>query len=309
MKKNTLKSVFAALAVSAIAVSATSVAASASDYADQIKTGKGNKEVAYDGSAYTTTLDTTNATQAQIIIEKKELEYSASLAGSQQDVKIAVSGANKKYASVQLHFLYDTRLTAVQDEDEAWVTYDGKLGSENRKLGDGELFIAHDGSSDKGTDGDAVWTLHFTLPSDVKAGDLYPIGIEYRSSAVTEDCFTNADDDNDGKLMQAYVFTKGITNGYIKIGSGTTTSTTTTTTTTTTPTTTTTTSTSSTTSTTSTSGADTTTTTTGTGSTTAASSTTTQNDAPPTGVAGVGVAAAGLAVAIGTAFVLRKKED
>ncbi|MBP3268899.1 MAG: NPXTG-anchored protein, partial [Ruminococcus sp.] len=28
-----------------------------------------------------------------------------------------------------------------------------------------------------------------------------------------------------------------------------------------------------------------------------------------TGVAGVGVAAAGLAIAVGTAFVLRKKED
>lgn len=37
--------------------------------------------------------------------------------------------------------------------------------------------------------------------------------------------------------------------------------------------------------------------------------TTKKNDAPKTGVAGVGVAVAGLAVAIGTAFVLRKKED
>lgn len=34
-----------------------------------------------------------------------------------------------------------------------------------------------------------------------------------------------------------------------------------------------------------------------------------KNDSPKTGVAGVGVAVAGLAVALGTAFVLRKKED
>nr|MCR5730300.1 NPXTG-anchored protein [Ruminococcus sp.] len=32
-------------------------------------------------------------------------------------------------------------------------------------------------------------------------------------------------------------------------------------------------------------------------------------DSPVTGVAGVGVAAAGLAIAVGTAFALRKKED
>ncbi|MDE7226370.1 MAG: NPXTG-anchored protein, partial [Ruminococcus sp.] len=42
---------------------------------------------------------------------------------------------------------------------------------------------------------------------------------------------------------------------------------------------------------------------------TAGTTTTKKADAPKTGVAGVGVAVAGLAVAIGTAFVLRKKED
>ena len=71
MKKTNLKSLFAALAVSAVAVSATSVAASASDYSKSITDAHNNAEVAYDGSAYVTTLDpSTAATKAQIIIDK-----------------------------------------------------------------------------------------------------------------------------------------------------------------------------------------------------------------------------------------------
>ena len=44
-------------------------------------------------------------------------------------------------------------------------------------------------------------------------------------------------------------------------------------------------------------------------SSTKSATTTKAADAPKTGVAGCGVAVAGLAVALGTAFVLRKKED
>ena len=288
MKKNTLKSVFAALAVSAVAVSATSAVAFASDYSDAIKTS--GKEVAYDGSAYTTDKDTTNATQAKISIEKKEITVDE--AKNNQTLNVSVSGADKKYASVGLHFIYDTRLKVVANGDGEVVTYNGKLGYEQRDLGNGELFVAHDGSSDKGTDGEDVWQITFQLPADVKGGEVFPVGIEYRTAANTEDCFTNALDDENGKLMQAYVFTKGITNGYIKVAAPVTETTTTTTETTSTETTTT---------------EETTTTTSE--STTSTTTTTTQNDAPPTGVAGVGVAAAGLAVAIGTAFALRKRED
>lgn len=131
--------------------------------------------------------------------------------------------------------------------------------------------------------------------------------------------------------------------GYIAVEAGettitTTTTTTTTSTTTTTTTTSTTTSTSTSTTTTSTGSGTTTTTSTGSGTTTTTTSTgsgvtstttkpvttkatttakpgttTTKKsgttESPKTGVAGVGVAAAGLVVALGTAFVLRKKED
>ena len=105
MKKNNLKSVFAALAVSAIAVSATAVTASASNYSDSIKKGD-NKEVAYDGSAYVTTLNPDDAaTKAEIIIDKVVVKYDAAKTpGSEQVVNVAVKNADKKYNSPYYHY-------------------------------------------------------------------------------------------------------------------------------------------------------------------------------------------------------------
>ena len=319
MKKNNLKKVFAALAVSAVAVSTTSVAASASEYTDAIRTGQANEEVPYDAASYTTSDQYMSPEGATITpsvkIQKVEVKE-AEAPGKTVTVDFTVSGADEKYASIGMHFVYDERLTLKnitqptakgQDDDgnpintgSSGLSFEKNLMNEDGKKG--MAFFATAGSANKGKDG-VLATARFTLPENAAAGDLYPIGVEFSSNATSVDGFADVPRTDAGNLMQAYVFTSGIENGYIKVvgeepesesesesdtqedtqadtqedtqadtqgetESGTQ------------------------------AGTD------ATGSTTAPTT-----DAPPTGVAGVGVAVAGLAVAVGTAFVLRKKED
>ncbi len=323
MRKNNLKKVFAALAMSAVAVSATSVAASASDYTDAIRTGQANEAVEYNASAYKASSAYQSADGATITptisIDKVEVKEDGA-AGSTVPVKFKVSGASGKYASVGVHFVYDQRLTIgnitqpksiVNDEtgDETYVGSSG-LSLSQSKIEPGLAFFAFMGSDNNGQDGELV-TVRFTLPEDAKGGDLYPIGVEFMSNATAEDGFGDVPRTDAGKLMQAYVFTQGIENGYISVvgeepsseeesseasSEEDTTAEDTTAEDNTDAT-----------NAEETTGAQTT----AAGSTTGAAATTTQKaeDSVPTGVAGVGVAVAGLAVAVGTAFVLRKKED
>ena len=335
MRKNNLKKVFAALAMSAVAVSATSVAASASDYTDSIRTGnkalaeagEDQKAVEYNASAYKASSAYQSPDGATITptisIDKVEVKADGA-AGSTVPVKFKVSGANGKYASVGIHFVYDERLTignitqpkSIVNDDTGEETFVGSSGLTLSKspINDGLAFFAFMGDDNNGQDGELV-TVRFTLPADAKGGDLYPIGVEFMSNDTAEDGFGDVPRTDAGKLMQAYVFTQGIENGYISVlkdeepsteedsSEPETESDTTAEDTTAEE---------------DTAAEDTTAaegteadTTGAAGSTTGSAATTTQKaeDSVPTGVAGVGVAVAGLAVAVGTAFVLRKKED
>ena len=335
MKKNNLKKVFAALAVSAVAVSATSVAASASEYTDAIRTGQANEEVPYDAASYTTSDQYMSPEGATITpsvkIQKVEVKE-AEAPGKTVTVDFTVSGADEKYASIGMHFVYDERLTlknitqptAKGQDDEgnpintgsSGLSFQKNLMNEDGKKG--MAFFATAGTANKGKDG-VLATVRFTLPENAAAGDLYPIGVEFSSNATSVDGFADVPRTDAGNLMQAYVFTSGIENGYIKVVGEEPESE-------------------------SESESDTQEDTqentqedtqadtqedtqadtqedtqadtqgeteSGTQAGTDASGSTTAptTDAPPTGVAGVGVAVAGLAVAVGTAFVLRKKED
>ena len=306
MKKNTLKRAFAALAVSAVAASASAVSAIAAGPA-------AGQEYNLNG------LDPSKAaTKPTISITQEKISLSEAKANPVRTMEITVSGADRKYAPTGLHIQYDERLTGVKDEDGDYATLGAagsKLSQEQQADGTHGFFVATAASTDIGKDG-VLWTFKLQLPSDVKEGDKFPVEIAYRSKPTAEDLFTNGDKDTEGQLMQAWVFTQGIEQGYIEIEAPTTTSTsttTTTTTTTTTSTTTTTTSGSSTTTSTTTKAAGSSTTkkaaTTTKKATTTAKATTKKNDSPKTGVAGAGVAVAGLAIAVGTAFALRKKED
>ena len=297
MKKNMMKSAFAALALSAVAVSATSV------------------------SAFAVTGYTSNGTGANsevkptVTISHETISLDEAKANPKRTVKISVSGAAGKYAPTGLHIDYDQRLTLKNNDDGDPATLQQSALKISECVTDGThgLFLTTGAKSDAGKDGD-LWTFDVELPSDVKAGDKFPITFWYKA----KDLFTNVSDDANGKAMQDYVFTSGLVDGYIEIEAPIPTTTTTTSTTTTTTTTTTTSTTTT-----------TTTTTTGTGTTPAVSSTAAasgktpasttkkaaakttakKGDSPKTGVAGAGVAVAGLAVAVATAFALRKKED
>jgi hypothetical protein len=344
MKKSTLKRAFSAVAASALALTVSSVSAFAAI------TDKGSaytKEPA-DGSSA--------ASKPAIEVTKKVFNGASEAAGQTVTVTLKVTGDNVdgKYCTTGFHVQWDDRLTVVPSRtgnyakvasgDDAAIT---ELPPEQQQNGTNGVFLCTMGKSDAGYTG-PMWTIDLQVPADAKDGDVYPIDVYYDAAGQggRADLFTNNADDNDGKLMQAYFFTKGINSaqnpstdpllanatfadGYIAIeGPVETTTTTTEATTTTTTEATTTTTTSATTTTTS---ATTTTTTEATTTTTAAtttsgtgssSSTTAQtttkksgdtgnktSDSPKTGVTGVGVAVAGLAVAVGTAFALKKKED
>lgn len=345
--KNTLKRTFAVLGATALTASMASMTAFAAstpmaNYCDK----QDNAEVKYDGSYWkqptawnVAAIDPSsyNGSGAEVVIDKVEVDEKDA-PNSIQTVNIVYNGPEQTVSTVAFHILWDTRMEVqevrgnqVQDAKDALEGFSTVV----TKIEPGLVSVASAAGGNNLYAGD-MYTMQFKLPADAKAGDVYPVGIRYQYDGKTGDLFYDADQTQAGKLHMAYVFTQGIENGYVKVKgvptTTTTTTTTSTTTTTTTSSTTTTTSTSpvTTTTTSNVGGSDTTTTTSTTGkagsatttksgsatttkkpatTTKKAATTTKKADAPKTGVAGVGVAAAGLAIAVGTAFALRKKED
>ncbi|MBP7186732.1 MAG: NPXTG-anchored protein [Ruminococcus sp.] len=352
MKKNTFKKAISAVAVSALALTASSVSAFAAITDKGVEYGLDPK----DGSAA--------AVKPHAVVTKEVLKADEA-ANKIVKVTIDIEGAEgtdvkKGYCTTGFHVYWDDRLTVVPDEDLEINAVSGNaitsLGKAVENNGANGLMLATDGSADLGLKG-TMWTIQLKVPADAKAGDVYPIDIAYQWDPSKGDLFTDNKDSAQGKLMQAYFFTKGINSatnpsddpylvsagatfadGYIAVeGPEETTTTTTSTaapgTTTTAPASSTSTAAPGTTTTapassTSTAAPGTTTTAPASSTSTAAASSTgadssstaktttgksgsdnKKSDSPKTGVTGVGVAAAGLAVAIGTAFALKKKED
>ena len=332
MNKNSLKKAMSALAVAAVAASASSVAALAADYPDGQKTDLTN---------YGTAANATVKPVLTISVDGKgnEVVYddAADIAGKTITCSLDVSGAAGKYASTGLHVFFDSRLELVPNSKGAVATKGAAIedimpskpkADPTAPEGFSGFFVATAGEADDGQDG-TMWTFDLKVPADAKKGDVFPIDIIYRNESA-EDIFINKAVDETGCNMQAYTFVSGIYNSarpfaassanvakvaalanidttmdaYIAIADEVATepsSEAPATTSSEAPATT-------------TAKAGSTTakagsTTTKAGSTTTKASTTAKADAPKTGVAGCGVAVAGLAVALGTAFVLRKKED
>ena len=344
MKKNTLKKVFSALSLTAVAASAVSFNTFAA------------------GLTYSGTGDAAAATVTPTLTVTKTV-VAKDMAGKDVTVNIDVAGANGKYCNTGIRLYYSNRLTIKEDGLGFKEIEDGpavkRLGVKTNKIdesvsesGFNSWFFTTGGEGDFGMDG-TMWSVTFTIPSDAQEGEVFPLDIVYQISDNAVDCFYDYGSTTEGWNMEAYLFTKGIYcngnagfaaepdhivacpalatidktyDGYIAIEGAAAPEETTTTTAATTTTEATTTVATANTTTTAAPGTTTTTpgsttakpgsttkpgTTTKPGSTTKPGTTTTgkKDSSPKTGVAGVGVAAAGLAVAIGTAFVLRKKED
>ena len=137
-----------------------------------------------------------------------------------QKIELSVEGADKKYAPTGLHIKWDERLTLVFQDDEAAqrgeVIKDESgwnveiLPYDNDKA----MFLTTAGKNNSGTDG-VLWEFLLQVPEDAQVGDKYPIEIEYQSRLLADDLFNNEDKDEEGNLMQAWVFTQGIQHGFI----------------------------------------------------------------------------------------------
>lgn len=162
------------------------------------------------------------ATKPTLSLTQETITLVEAKANPTRKIVLSVSGADKKYARTGLHIEFDSRLKLMKDEDG----YSATPSEDNKRLSrdvmdDGYhgCFVMSSASTDAGRDG-ALWEFQVMLPSDVKEGDEFPVEIVYKPTQAVQDMFTNADQDAEGSLMEAYVFTKGIEQGYIRIADG-----------------------------------------------------------------------------------------
>jgi hypothetical protein len=151
-------------------------------------------------------------------LSRLELTLEEAEAEPVRTIDMTIKGANNKYAPTAIHINYDERLSLVMDGD--FFAERGKaiakLDDVQFESGPHSFCLVTAGSSDCGKDG-VMWSFTFRLPDDVKEGDVFPVCIEYQQKELTNDLFTNINNDRTGQLMEAWIFTNGIQHGYIKI--------------------------------------------------------------------------------------------
>lgn len=176
-----------------------------------------NAEVPYDNSSFVNSSAYVDPSTSEIkpTLKIDKLEVPASAAGTKQRVALTISGADNKYCTTFLHVNYDNRLDVSDSKSVSFGTAVSKL-SKSHDVSSDCIFLCTDGSEDNGKDGEYAY-IDFTIPADAAPGDLYPIGIEYYNGSTSNDEFTDSFDSPEGQLMQSYLFTNGIENGYIKI--------------------------------------------------------------------------------------------
>lgn len=297
MRKNTLKKVFASLTLSAVAaVSVSAVTASAAEWGSAVTDknfGVSADEIAAVEPKITLTIDT------------KQIKAS----DQDQEVTLNFSSDSGSWFGLGIHIVYDNALTlskstwgqGILNTDLDVAKSKSEFDFTKLPVGKKGILYAASASADFGADGTGViGSLTFTVPANTEPG-FYPVNFYIHND---EDEFQNdAGNTSGSKALQAWTFNNGLVDGGIEIVAPETTTTPAETTTTAPETTTTTAAPVVTT----TKGA--TTTKAATTTKKAATTTAAKKDSPKTGVAGVGVAAAGLVAAASAAFVLRKKED
>lgn len=138
---------------------------------------------------------------------------------SVQTITVSIKGADGKYSSSGFHVYFDKRLTLIPNEWGGAATKGAAISDLNTESYSKNncIFLATAGTKGLGKDG-VMWKFDVKLPENASNGDVYPITVVYEKGKVTEDVFINDANDKDSRLMQAWIFTKGIENGYIKVG-------------------------------------------------------------------------------------------
>ena len=147
----------------------------------------------------------------------------------EKEIELTISGADGKYASTGLHIRFDDRLQLIPVDDEDYadngpaikkLSYKQELDYVDENGAPHGLFLTTScGNGNGGKDG-VMWKFRVKVPENAKVGDKYPIEVFFwvdKSNSLRHDIFTNFADDKDGKNMEAWIFTKGIEQGYIEI--------------------------------------------------------------------------------------------
>ena len=139
--------------------------------------------------------------------------------GKVQRIYFSITGATEPVSHIKFHIFYDTRLTVKENSNGEVITtgkalQDFTTGSS--MVEEGQLvFYAY--SDDTMLNNGSIFTIDFIVPENAEQGEVYPFGISYVYDGIAYDTFLNSEQNDAGKLQMAYVFTKGIFNGYIKI--------------------------------------------------------------------------------------------
>lgn len=129
-------------------------------------------------------------------------------------VTVSIKGADNAYANVGFTVKFDERLTLVQKAGRialagpAWE-YGQPIFVPDTEHGFRAILTS---SGNTGQDG-VMFKFQVQLPDDANVGNgKYPIEIYYNKDT---DLFSNAEMDADSQLMEAWLFTQGIEQGYI----------------------------------------------------------------------------------------------
>lgn len=184
-----------------------------------------NKEVKYDPSPWKQSKNWIDPKGynggIMVYIDKIGLEPKYAR-GKVQLVYISVANEDVPVNMMKFHIFYDTRLT-VKKNSKGEAVAPGKGISENpftsgsAMIKEGELAFYAYSNKDISLDKRCIFTIDFIVPENAKSGDLYPIGLAYVDDGIAADCFINLKKDDAGRKQMAYLFQKGIYNGYIKI--------------------------------------------------------------------------------------------
>ena len=152
-------------------------------------------------------------TKPKLEVTKKVFTSAEEAAGQVVRIEFIISGAEQKYCTTAINVYWDERLTVIPSEYgivKGGEAFDD-LGIYLLNHYKNHLRISTIGSGDYGYDG-VMFTIDLKVPDDAKNGDVYPIDVAYYTAGEGKagDLFTNNKDDEQGKLMQAYFFTKGI---------------------------------------------------------------------------------------------------
>jgi len=172
---------------------------------------------------YTAEEINTSTVKPVLSLSKTEVDYTN--AGQQVPVTLSVKGADKAWNCMGVHIYYDERLI-LETKTNGTINYSIGAAAEDIPFSvadstDNGIFFTCSGEANLGRDGDIV-TFYFTLPNNINPGDSFPIEIKYEytilDDIIATDLFTNRIDNlSRDELMEAYVFTKGIENGYINV--------------------------------------------------------------------------------------------